>query len=345
MLKWSSMGKHYHYRYGVRRKTYRTQKFIALTICAGFIGFVTFPMLSSYTMSRNSSINLTTAVNKQVAQAGENNEDPPKIITPLPWPQYGQAAYAVPKDNLFVSSTSTEEPVPIASLAKIITVLAVLREKPLKPESQGPAITLDKYDADLVGAYARKSGTYTTVLDGQQISQYQALQSIIMVSSNNMADSLARWAFGSVDEYTVYANKMIRNFGLENTVVADDASGYSPNTKSTPEDMTKLGRLFMKNPVLREIAMQKRATIPVAGAINNNNDFMNKDGLIGIKLGNSDEAGKCFIAAEIRKNGKDEEEISIAVILGASDFYTAAKDIKTILEAGNKGHDLLPGLL
>ena len=36
-----------------------------------------------------------------------------------------------------------------------------------------------------------------SVAAGEQISQYQALQAMLIPSANNVADSLARWAFGS----------------------------------------------------------------------------------------------------------------------------------------------------
>ena len=35
------------------------------------------------------------------------------------------------------------------------------------------------------------------VQNGEKISQYQALQAMLLPSGNNMADSMARWAFGA----------------------------------------------------------------------------------------------------------------------------------------------------
>lgn len=201
-------------------------------------------------------------------------------------------------------------------------------------------ITLDEQDVALVSEYARKSGTYVPVYAGEQISQYQALQAILLVSANNMSDSLARWAFGSVDNYVVYTNRMLNDLGLNNTEVAD-ASGFSPNTVSTPEDMAKLGFLYMKDPVLREIALQQQAKIPMVGVIRNNNAFANENGVVGIKIGNTDEAGKTYLAASIRQGSNAYEEISIAVVLGSNDLRVAANDALKILKAGNNGHDRL----
>ena len=161
----------------------------------------------------------------------------------------------------------------------------------------------------------------------------------MMVSANNVSDTAAIWAFGSVDAYVTYANDMVRRYGLTQTTVSD-ASGFSPKTVSTPEDMAQLTALYMKHPVLRQIAQQEQANLPFAGVIRNYNSFANEGGLVGIKVGNTDEAGRCYIMANIRQTATGEE-LSVAVVLGASDFSIAAKDAEAILSVGDRGHDTL----
>ncbi len=101
--------------------------------------------------------------------------------------------------------------------------------------------------------------------------------------------------------------------------------------------MVKLGMLYIENPVLREIATQTQATIPFAGVIQNYNSVLNKDGVVGIKVGDTDEAGRCFLVADMRTNGST----SVAVVVGAPDLQTAMKDATTVLKAGNSGFDKL----
>lgn len=261
-----------------------------------------------------------------------------KITTPLPWPNYGQAAYGVIDDGVLAQSKETAEPVPIASLAKTVTALAVLKQKPLAPGEQGPMITLSEADEALYREYVAKSGTVVPVKAGIQISEYQALQAMLMVSSNNISDTLAIWAFGSVEAYNKYANEMLRELGISQTTIAD-ASGYSSETKSTASDMVKIGLLYMQNPVLQEIALQPKATIPFAGVVYNNNAAHNEDGVIGIKIGFTEEAGKTFLAADINADNKDE--ISVAAVLGAKSMTTAIQDAERLLKSGNIGHDQL----
>jgi serine-type D-Ala-D-Ala carboxypeptidase (penicillin-binding protein 5/6) len=254
------------------------------------------------------------------------------ITAPLPWPIYGQAAYGIPGKNIFAASETDIEPVPIASLTKVITALAVLDKYPLQTGEQGPMITYTQADVDLFYEYLAKDGIVVPVEVGEQISLYQALQAILLVSANNMADTVVRWAFGSVESYTEYANAMLGDMGLEYTV-ADDASGFSPQSVSTAKEMTILGYQYMQNPVLREIALQEEVDIPVAGNIRSSNSFANDGGVVGIKIGFIEEAGRTYLAADIGNGSL--EDISVVAVLGADDFLTAARDARIILQAGN----------
>lgn len=259
------------------------------------------------------------------------------ITTPMPWPAYGKSAYGVADRQVVAASDKEAAAVPIASLTKVITALAVLEKKPLAKREQGPMIALNEKDVELYNEYSSKQGSVVLVAPGEQISQYQALQAMLLPSANNIADTLVIWAFGSVENYVEYANKMVREMGLANTTVAD-ASGFSPLTISTPEDMVKVGTIYIKNPLLREIAAQPEANIPIAGMVPNYNSYLNKGGLLGIKVGYTDEAGRCFMLANVRRNGP-EEIVSVSVVLGADHINAAMLDAERLINAGDAGFD------
>lgn len=274
----------------------------------------------------------STVVHNQESSA-EALDSNPEITGPMPWPGYGSSAYAVPKTKLFAMSEGTDS-VPIASLTKVITALAVLDKNPLEPGEQGPMITFTEEDVELYYEYANKGGVVAPVEVGAQISLYQALQASMLMSANNMTDTIVNAVFGSMDEYLVYANNMLRDMELHETAVAD-ASGFSPNSVSTAKNMTILGHAYMQNPVLRDIAMQDEAVIPVAGLIKSNNSFADEDGIVGIKVGYTDEAKRTYMAADVNYDNGSIDGISIAVVLGAEDFDSAAKDARALLRAGN----------
>jgi D-alanyl-D-alanine carboxypeptidase (penicillin-binding protein 5/6) len=155
----------------------------------------------------------------------------PKKPLVIPWPRIGQAAVGSLEEGLINSSSTNLEAVPIASTAKIITSLAVMRVKPFSSGTNGQMITLSDADVAYYEQYRALGGSTVLVSAGEQISEYQALQAMLLPSANNMADSIAVWAFGSTDAYVTYANNMLKEFGLTKTVISDP-SGWSPKTKS-----------------------------------------------------------------------------------------------------------------
>lgn len=258
------------------------------------------------------------------------NSSKPGLREPLAWPTYGQAAYGAVDQGALAVSSSQAQPVPIASLAKTITALAVLKKKPLKVGELGPSITMTEADVALYNDYLSREGSVAKVEVGQQLSQYHAMQAVLMMSANNIADSLAIWAFGSMEAYTEYANSMLGDMDLSHIRVAD-ASGFSPQTVGTAEEMVQVATEFMRKPVLYEITTTTGAEIPITGAIPNYNAHLNTGEFVGVKAGNTDQAGRCFISASL-KNGK---VFSVAVVLGADRISTATIDSQSILRDGN----------
>ena len=249
----------------------------------------------------------------------------PKIT----WPSYGQSAVGTTQDGI-LATHDTNQPVPIASVAKVITVLTVLDKKPLELHQQGPAITLTAADEALYHDYVAKGGSVSGVTAGKTITEYESLQAILLPSSNNMSDTLANWAFGSQQAYLLAARSYLQKHDLKATTVAD-ASGFSPQTVSTAQDLVAIGILAMKNPVLSEIMNQSTATIGVAGTVNNVNRLLGVDGIIGMKTGNTDEAGGCFLVAAQRTLGNGEKKTIVAAILGAKTLAQALVDSRPLL--------------
>ena len=115
----------------------------------------------------------------------------------LPWPAYGQGALAA-QDYGILQTHGEQKAVPMASVAKVVTALAVLKQKPLAVGEQGPTITVNSDDVAIYNSYYTQGGSVVKVEAGEQISEYQALQALLIPSANNMADTLARWAFRSL---------------------------------------------------------------------------------------------------------------------------------------------------
>ena len=221
--------------------------------------------------------------------------------------------YAVAVDGEIVSSNKMEEVRPTASTAKMILSLAVMKEKPFELGEKGEEIRINNEMLGKYLHYIAKGGSNTKVILGERISEYDALASVLLASSNNMADSLAIWAFGSLDNYREYASRMLEEYGISSTTIGPDASGFSPETTSTTEDLAKIGQLVLKNPVLKEIVALEKHEVPIAGELINSNKLLGKDRIAGIKTGwIGDISGYCLVTGYF-----EGEHIVTTALLGA----------------------------
>lgn len=239
-------------------------------------------------------------------QAGES-----KLI----WPTNTQAAITSLGGTYIINSPGDQRPKPIASVAKTITALAVLAKKPLIGNEPGPSITLSAKDVDIYSNYVARNGSVVQVIDGETLTQRQALEALMLPSANNIADSLAIWAFGSIENYTLFANKLMIDYGLSQTTIAD-ASGMSPNTKSTAIELLTIGRRLLQNQTLKNIVSEKTAVLPVVGEVSNVNRLLGSQNVIGIKTGNTDEAGGCLLFAANRIFDDKHSDIIVGAVLG-----------------------------
>jgi D-alanyl-D-alanine carboxypeptidase (penicillin-binding protein 5/6) len=259
----------------------------------------------------------------------------------LAWPAQGQAAVGILNSSV-VEAHGVQQPIPTASTAKLITALTVLGAKPLKPGQPGPNLTIGPNDVAIYNNYVAQDGSVVPVQNGEQISEYQALQALLLPSANNIADSLAIWAFGSLQNYAQAANQFLESEGIVETHVGKDASGFDPSTTSDARDLVKIGQLAMQNPVLTQIVSQSTASgIPVAGTVKNVNFLLGQNGIIGIKTGNTDQAGGVFVSASTTTVNHKPVTIITAVI-GAADLWHAMNDSLTLVKSAQANFSTVP---
>jgi len=257
----------------------------------------------------------------------------------LVWPAAGQAAVANVEDGLLARSSDNEQLRPIASMTKVITALAIMEKQPFELGQAGQTYTITAEDIANMSAYIAEDGSVLPLLVGMELTQYQAMQRMLIASDNNMADILAERIFGSMDAYVSYAQDMLNRMGLSRTVVAD-ASGFSPDTASTPSELVAIGIAALKNPVIAEIVAQPQVQIP-EGIITNTNQLLGADGVIGIKTGTTNEAGSCLLFAA-RYAAEDGQEVTIVgVIMGDTDATSLFSDSRKLLTSAKQGFGLV----
>lgn len=256
----------------------------------------------------------------------------------IDWPSVGQAAIGSVEEGILARSSNNERLRPIASMAKVITALAIMERRPFKPGQQGETYTITEDDIASMNAYMSDGGSVLPILVGMRLTQYQALQRILIASDNTIADILVERIFGSMESYTAYAQNMLKRMGLNRTIVAD-ASGFSSETASTPSELIAIGIAALKNSIIAKIVSQQQAQVPVAGNIKNTNQLLGTNGIIGIKTGTTDAAGSCLLLAA-RYTFKDGQKRTIVgVIMGDKNHRSLYSDTKSLLASARHVFD------
>jgi D-alanyl-D-alanine carboxypeptidase (penicillin-binding protein 5/6) len=248
---------------------------------------------------------------------GLSNLQTPSIT----WPSTEQAAIGAPGYGV-LASAGNQQPLATASTAKVIAALCVLQKQPLKLGESGPTYTVSTQDVALYNDYVAGNGSVAAVSAGEKLTEYQALQAIMLPSADNIADSLVNWVFGSHDNYATYAASFLADRGITQTTIGNDASGYDSSTTSSATDLTKIGLLALKSPVLMEIAGQKSAVLPVAGVVRNYNTALGTNGITGLKTGNNDEDPGAFLFTADVPVGSKQVTVTGAV-MGAPSLRAA----------------------
>jgi len=219
----------------------------------------------------------------------------PGTAPTLPWPSQGAGAVGVSGLGV-VASSGNEKALPAASVTKVMTALIALEDKPLKKGEDGPAITLTDVDVQSYQSDLNDKQSVVEVEAGEQLSELQVLEGMLIPSANNLAETIARWDAGSIPAFVDKMNARAVTLHLAQTKFADPA-GASAASVSTPTDLLKLGMAAMQNQVFAEIVAMGQASLPLAGTVYNVNGVLGKDGIVGIKTGSGFDTGANFLFA------------------------------------------------
>lgn len=214
----------------------------------------------------------------------------------LAWPAAGEAAVEVEGIGR-LSVYGGSQPVPIASVAKIMTAYLTLRRDPLRQGRDGFTLTVTAADVAEEQQRAALGESVLPVRAGERLSERQALQALMLPSANNVAEMLAAHEAPTVEAFVARMNATARLLGMTGTTYTDP-SGYSASTVSTAADQLRLAAAAMRRPAFAQIADESSAVLPVAGDVANYNQLVGHDGYVGIKTGSDGAAGGCLVFAK-----------------------------------------------
>ncbi len=230
----------------------------------------------------------------------------------LSWPSQGSAAVSVGGVGL-IDSTANDRPRAIASLVKVMTAYVVLKDHPLKQGEQGAAVQVQAADVQLYRQQLANGESVVAVKEGDNISELQLLQGLLVPSGNNYAYMLANWNSGSVEAFVQRMNDEAKALGMTDSRYTDP-SGVSPASVSTARDQLKLAEAAMADPTFAAVVGLKQAELPAVGVVYNVNSQLGQPNLAGIKTGWTDEAGACYLVAINWQSGDTRTTIFSAVL-------------------------------
>jgi serine-type D-Ala-D-Ala carboxypeptidase (penicillin-binding protein 5/6) len=228
------------------------------------------------------------------------------------WPQHGQGAYVLGNGQPAVSPH--EQPVPIASLAKVMTAYLVLKHYPLHAGDSGRGFVVGQSDVVDTETRRREDQSIVDVRAGEQLTERDAIMAILLPSANNIAVLVAGQVAGSVPAFVAEMNHTAHELGMSQTTYTDP-SGYDASTVSTALDQLRLAQVVAKDETLAGMMATRSYSLPVAGEVTNTNILLGHDGFVGMKTGSDNAAGGCFMFRSERHLGTGNVTL-IGVVLG-----------------------------
>lgn len=228
------------------------------------------------------------------------------------WPATGQGAYQL--GDAAPHASADEKPVPIASVAKVMTALVVLADWPLHGDDPGRTVTVTAADVADTEMRRARDESIVRVATGERLTERQALLAMMLPSANNVAALLARRVAGSIGAFVEEMNRMANGMGMRHTTYTDP-SGYDSRTVSTAADQLIVAQAAAQSATLNAIMATRIARLPVAGTVQNTDRLLGTDGFIGMKTGSDDAAGGCFMFRTYRSVQGVNTEL-IGVVLG-----------------------------
>ncbi len=284
-----------------RRRRRRRLAFSGLVLVLGAVALLVF-------MAAGASDPARTSANRGIV--GARHAHPPLAATANP---YGNAPATTPvhpqlrrglRSGLLFQVQSgrvlwerdPEQPLPIASLTKMMTALVVVAADP-------------PTDKVLITPQALAfSGSGVGLLPlGRRVPLLALLYGLLLPSGNDAAIALAQHVAGTQDRFVARMNARARAMGLSCTHFSTVSGIVDQDNRSCAVDLARIAHALLAEPLLARIVASRQAVLgfPIKGGklyLYNNNPLldMGYPGADGVKTGYTLAAGPCLVATARR---------------------------------------------
>lgn len=197
--------------------------------------------------------------------------------------------------EVFFAQNETEQ-LPMASTTKIMTTLLCLES--------GDLDTPFRVDDNAI----QVEGSSMGLVKGDIVTKRALCYGMMLPSGNDAAGAIAVKLAGSYEAFAEQMNQRAEQIGLQNTHFVTPSGLHDEQHYSTAYDMAMLTAVALQNADFREICGQTTAKVsfgnpPYERWLKNTNKLLTQcEGVIGVKTGFTDEAGRCLVSACTRND-------------------------------------------
>ena len=179
----------------------------------------------------------------------------------------------------------------MASTTKIMTTLLTIESGDLDTEFV--------VDTDAIHVEGSSMG----LVENDIVTKRALCYGMLLPSGNDAANASAVAVAGSIPEFAKLMNARAEEIGMTRTCFVTPSGLEGEGHGSSAYDMALLTRTAMQNEIFRSICCQSEARVkfgnpPYERTLYNSNKLLKMyDGVIGVKTGFTDEAGRCLVSA------------------------------------------------
>ena len=216
----------------------------------------------------------------------------------------------------------------MASTTKIMTATIVLENANLNDE-----VTISSKAGGT-------GGSRLGLKKGDKITVNDLLYGLMLRSGNDAAVALAEHVGGNIEKFADMMNQKAEEIGLTNTHFVTPHGLDNSEHYTTAYELAKLTDYALQNEKFANIVGTKTATIYInnrAMQITNTNELLGVlNGVVGVKTGFTNNAGRCLVT-ETKRNNMD----IITVVLGADTKKFRTKDSIKLIEYAFSNYEMV----
>ncbi len=225
--------------------------------------------------------------------------------------------------NHVIAAHNIDEPLPPASLTKIMTSYLAARELAAGRISHDDEVRIS------VAAW-RTPGSRMFIQEGTTVRFEDLLRGMIIQSGNDASVAIAEHIAGSEDAFANMMNQQAQQLGMTDTFYLNSTGLPAEGHVTTPRDLAKVARaLITEFPDHYAMYSERSFTYNDIQQPNRNRLLWRDRSVDGMKTGHTTEAGYCLVASAERDGMR-----LVSIVMGTSSDEARMRESNKLLSYG-----------